>query len=150
MHKGTILKSHTNVTVMHLVMYECTNKQMGLEHNHIFRQYLLLSKTCYMFRRFHNAINRHRLKNKGENKHFTLLLKRGIEISFLRVSICLFYIGRNWAKLPTLSYSQSLILKTTVYQSPLLYTFNCHRHQQKILKKLALKFIVTSGLAKNS
>jgi len=36
-----------------------------------------------------------------------------------------------------------------VYKSPLLGTFNSPRHQQKILKKLAPKDIVTSARVEN-
>jgi len=61
-------------------------------HNHLFRQYFLLFKACYMFRLFHKAIDSDRLKNIGENKHIILFLKRGLNLILTGVHICLFYI----------------------------------------------------------
>jgi len=63
-------------------------------HNNIFRQYLLLSKACYMFWRSQRAFVRHRLKNIGEYKpimYKSLLLKKGTEISLSQTFRILFY-----------------------------------------------------------
>ena len=51
---------------------------MDLNHNYIFRQYLLLSKTWYMCHLLHKAIARNRLQNIRENKILDHLI---VEIS---------------------------------------------------------------------
>jgi len=68
----------------------------AIKHNHLFRKYLLLPKTFYMFRLFHKAIDRHRLKHIGENKHIILLRKRELRSHCYGCSyVFVLYIGRN-------------------------------------------------------